>query len=104
MENLVIRIAKIIRPDAWAVFYSSTDADATPSEPTTRMKYLRAEAESKAVEVLKALHGLKGSDVSDALYEHEIEGWKRLGVPVEVDDLKEIIRRKHYTCDADRPS
>lgn len=49
------RIAEIIEPDVWDDWYDSTEPDATPRPPTTRVLYLRSRARCRAWDVLKEL-------------------------------------------------
>ena len=95
-ENLVLDIAKIIDPGAYAVWFNGTGPDARQHPLSTRQKYQQATAELKATQILARLKNLDARSIQDALVEFEIAGWERLGLPVaDNPDLCRIIEKKH---------
>lgn len=95
-ENLVDKIAKIIRPGIFDVWYKHTGDGAEPVEPDVRKKYYQADARLKAATIMKLLLKLKAKEIRQELIDDEIDGWRRMiGDVIDKPELQEIIKDKY---------
>ena len=101
--NIVEQVARVIDPEAFAepinkIPWPLTGLTISGTEngrelETARRALHQSTAICRAVEVLRIIGGHQ-----DALVEYEIEGWKRLGIPVatlESPEAIDTIRRKY---------
>lgn len=91
--NIVERIAQIFEPGAYGDWYDGTGTDAMPIEPSTRTKYLRAQAEHRATEALRVVLSMSPDAIREQMVEFDIECWGKLGLVH--PDLPAMVRAKH---------
>lgn len=94
-SGLVLEIAKMVDPGAFSEWYDGTGKDAKLHEPTVAVKHARATAVSRTWFILKKLMDMKPGDIRRALIEDEMAGWRDLGVPVDLPELAETVKRKY---------
>jgi hypothetical protein len=92
--SLVIKIARMIDPGAYAEAWDGLGLDSKRIEPTARIKLAQATAECKAVEILTHIRGLSTEVIREALASHELDGWKKLGLP-DNQHLRDAVSKKH---------
>jgi len=99
-DDIVIRVAKMIDPGAFAVWFDCSSDDAKPVPPDTRKKYMRSRAICLANDILKLASATR--DLPKVLAESEAAWWKLMGVPVDDPKLRKVIDDK-YAEFAKRP-
>lgn len=94
--NLVERIARIIDAEgAYAEAYDGTGGNARLHELTTRQKYFRAKYELKATQILKLVLSYNAETIKKMLIEFEMDGWRKLGIPVDDPLLSKTVVEKY---------
>ena len=95
--NLVEEIARIIEPGAFIDGW--VDENGTPVAPydglAARVALRRAEAERKASQIVTRLSGETGLSLKQGLVDWEVSRWKKMGLPMDDPELKEIVSSKH---------
>lgn len=94
--NLVEQVARMLDDEgAFSVAYADVSGKVAIAL-TTRQKYFQAKYEARAVELLKFISSMTKTAIKADLIEFEMQGWKRLGVPLErLPDARAIIEDKY---------
>lgn len=98
--SIVEKAAAIIEPGAYATdWFGGTGPDARPVKLSglseSRRNYFRASAECRAIEILRIAASMTQAELRAALIEYERDGWRRLGLPMDDPELREVIERKY---------
>lgn len=92
-DDIVVQVAKIIDPGAFAVWYRGTAPDKKPVPPDTRKRLAQATAICKAIDALKLASA--ADNLKKQLADSEATAWEDLGVPANDPDLRRVVDLKY---------
>ncbi len=93
-NDIVVRIAKVIDPGAFADWWDGTGPAAKKHEPSVRARYYQSVAMAEAQEILKTL--AKMPDWKEQAASAEADAWRDMGVPVDEPVLRKIVDGKYF--------
>ena len=104
--GIVEQAARIINNAAWMDGWVDQDGVRAIDHPLlrSRLAYQRAEAEVKATQILKLALSMPPDALREALVQAEIDGWKKLGMPMDAEGLSDMVREKYGDSGPARPS
>ena len=92
-DDIVVQVAKIIDPGAFAVWLNGAGPEVKKHEPDARQRYAQSSAIAKAAQILKL--AARQKSLKQMLADSEAADWELLGVPANEPDLRKVIDRKH---------
>ena len=92
-NDILVRVAKLIDPGAFSEWWNGTGPDAKKHDPDVRQRHAQASALNLAGEILIML--AREPDWQKQAAAAEADGWRDLGVPIDLPELRKIIDKKY---------